>query len=73
MAWPSYDRPFGRASITSCLPRQADVFGVRRHASKVAEVDFSAGSPLDAEQLEGRRSGGSLAIFANPSLRAASD
>jgi hypothetical protein len=35
-------RRFGRAPITSGLPRPADVFGVRRHVSKVpiSEVNY---------------------------------
>jgi hypothetical protein len=32
-------RRFGRAPITSGLPRQADVFIVRRHVSKVPTTD----------------------------------
>jgi hypothetical protein len=33
-------RHFGRAPITSGLPQQADVFGVRRHVSKVPKTDL---------------------------------
>jgi hypothetical protein len=52
------ERRFGRAPITSGLPRQADIFGVRRHVSKVPWIGI--GGSLAAPPLPHHRTYGSV-------------
>jgi hypothetical protein len=59
MVAPGQKRRFGRASITSGLPRQADVFGVRRHVSKMPTSDIADAnrSKIDRTPTEAAQKG----------------
>jgi hypothetical protein len=54
-------RPSDRAQITSGLPREADVFGVGRHFSRVPRTEVASYSVISsADEQAGKRETSSL-------------